>query len=191
MNRKVQLKVIKADGTVEQYLHTKVLGTISNALDLAGCFDIFIAEQLSGAVTFHLYALKAKTVTSGEIFGMIIAALSSTGNEAAAQALVEFHNLMRIKRNRLEVVDIDINSLQDAELLDREAAAGRWNKSLIVNDLIKRHHFQRQIARTIAAMAEEKIFAMNLSLVTTGLIKQIVFSEIASITRAQSRLLSA
>jgi len=27
-----QLKVIKADGSIEEYLHTKVMGTLNNAL---------------------------------------------------------------------------------------------------------------------------------------------------------------
>ena len=42
----MQLKVIKADGSSEQYLHTKVIGAVSNALAQADYSDIRLAELL-------------------------------------------------------------------------------------------------------------------------------------------------
>ena len=51
----MQLKVRKEDGSVEEYLHTKVMGAISNALASAGEADIFVAEQLAEVVTYYLY----------------------------------------------------------------------------------------------------------------------------------------
>ena len=50
-----QLKVKKQDGAIEEYLHTKVMGTISNALASVGEADTFIAEQLAEVVTYYLY----------------------------------------------------------------------------------------------------------------------------------------
>ena len=52
---KTGIKVKKADGSCEDYLHTKVLSTINNAFILVGQSDIFLAEQLSDVVTYHLY----------------------------------------------------------------------------------------------------------------------------------------
>ena len=51
----MQLKVRKEDGSIEEYLHTKVMGTISNALATVGEADIFVAEQLAEVVTYYLY----------------------------------------------------------------------------------------------------------------------------------------
>jgi hypothetical protein len=34
--RMMKLAVIKADGTRERYIHTKIVGTIANALSIAG-----------------------------------------------------------------------------------------------------------------------------------------------------------
>jgi len=52
---KVKLKVVKADGSVEEYLHTKVIGAIGNALAGDGQADIYVAEQLAEVVTYFLY----------------------------------------------------------------------------------------------------------------------------------------
>jgi len=43
----MQLKVIKADGTLEEYLHTKVIGTINNALASVDESNVFAAEQFA------------------------------------------------------------------------------------------------------------------------------------------------
>jgi hypothetical protein len=53
--RAPKLTVVKADGTKEQYFHTKVVGTIANALGSAGHPDIHAAQEIADAVTFFLY----------------------------------------------------------------------------------------------------------------------------------------
>ena len=88
MENKKQLKIIKADGTCEKYLHTKVIGTISKALDAIGRADIFMAEQLADIVTYHLYEQKdMHCVKSNEIFSIIEILLVETGNEDTAVAM--------------------------------------------------------------------------------------------------------
>ena len=136
----MQLKVIKADGSVEEYLHTKIIGTISNALADAGQGDICTAEQLAEVVTYFLYhKQKRRNVTASEIFSMIKAALTSTSYEDAAIALNEHHFRRKLKRSRTEVVSVDIQELTDAELLGKAEPLGeisRWNKSMIVDGLV-------------------------------------------------------
>jgi len=189
---KVQLKVIKADGSVEEYLHTKIIGAISNALARIGQADICIAEQLADVVTYFLYhKRKRRSVTSGEIFSIVKAVLTSTGYEEAAIVLSEYHFERQLKRSRIEVVSVDIRELADAELLaDTEELAGRsrWDKSRIVSDLITKHNICRQTARTIASMVEEKIFNMGITLVPSGLIKQLVLADAGVVLRAQRQL---
>ena len=115
---KMQLKVVKADGSTEEYLHTKVIGTISNALAHVGQADINTAEQLAEVVTYFLYRKKnPRGVTSGEIFSIIKAVLAATKYEDAAIALSEHHCQRKLKRSRIEVLSIDINELTDAEML--------------------------------------------------------------------------
>ena len=115
-----QLRIIKADGSVEEYLHTKVIGTINNALGRIDEPDIYMAEQFAEVVTYYLYHQQnCRSVTSREIFSIIKAVLTTTGYEDAAVALSEHYFERMLRRSRVEVVSIDIRELNDAELLVR------------------------------------------------------------------------
>lgn len=188
----MQLRVIKADGSIEEYLHTKVIGTISNALSGIGQADICIAEQLAEAVTYFLYhKQKPLVVSSNEIFSIIEAVLTSTDYEDAAIALSEHHFERRLTRSRIDVVSIDFQQLSDAEGLTRTvdvASRCRWDKSTIVKDLVSKHNVCRQTARTIASMVEEKIFRMGITLVSASLVKQLVLGDAAAVLRAERQL---
>jgi hypothetical protein len=189
---KTKLTVVKADGTVEEYLHTKIIGTISNALLSADYPDINVAEQLAEVVTYYLYHKQNRnSVTSGEIFSAIKAVLAGTKYEDAAVTLNEYHYQRKLKRDRIEVSPIDICELADAEQLCADENIGdrsHWDKSIIVSDLMKKYHIERQSARTIASIVEEKIFSMGISVAPVSLIKQLVFSAAALVLRAESQL---
>ena len=187
-----QLKVIKEDGSVEEYLHTKVIGTISNALGEIGQADICVAEQLAEVVTYFLYRRQSRrSVTSNEVFSIIKAVLTATSYEDAAIVLSEHHFERKLKRSRIEVVSIDIQELTDAELLAGAEQSGcrcRWDKSRIVEDLVTKYSLCQQTARMIASMVEEKIFSMGITLVPASLIKQLVLGDTAAVLRAQRQL---
>jgi transcriptional regulator NrdR family protein len=187
-----QLKVIKADGSIEEYLHTKVMGTINNALGQVDLANIDIAEEFAEVVTFFLYnQYNRRTVTSSDIFSMIKVVLAATGYEDAAVALSEHHFGRRLKRSRIEVVSIDVQNLADIEFFsstEESSGRSRWDKSRIVEDLIDGHGVSRQTARTIAAMVEEKIFNLGMTLVPSSLIKQLVLGDTATVLRAQREL---
>lgn len=187
-----QIKIIKEDGSVEEYLHTKVIGTISNALGEIGQADICIAEQLAEVVTYFLYHRQSRrSVASNEVFSIIKAVLTATSYEDAAIALSEHHFERKLKRSRIEVVSIDIQELTDAELLvgpEQSGSRCRWDKSRIIEDLVAKHGVRQQTARTIASMVEEKIFNMGITLVPASLIKQLVLGDAAAVLRAQRQL---
>jgi transcriptional regulator NrdR family protein len=187
-----QLKVIKSDGTEEEYIHTKVIGTLSNALSNSDQADVYIAEQFADVVTYYLYHRQNRRVaTSSEILSIIKAVLTETGYDNAAISLSEHHYERQIKRSRIEVVSIDNQELTDAEqfTIARESGSrSRWDKSKIANDLVQKSSFSRQTARAIAAMVEYRIFNMGLTLVPTSLIRQLVLNETAAVLRAQKQM---
>jgi transcriptional regulator NrdR family protein len=189
--------VIKADGSVEEYLHTKVMGTINNALGEADLANIEIAEHFAEVVTYYLYHQQdQRTVTSGEILSVIKAVLSTTGYEAAAVALSERHFRRKLRRSRIEVFSTDIKEMTDVDLFagDGDAHTGnrsRWDKSRIVRDLTATHKICRQTARLIAAMVEEKVFNMGITQVPSSLIRQLVLGDAATVLRAQRELQTA
>ncbi len=95
----MQLKVTKSDGTVEEYLHTKVFGTFNNALALIEQSNVFAAEQFAEAITFYLYQKRGlDTVASDELLLMVQAVLTATGYENAAEAINEFQLNRRLRR---------------------------------------------------------------------------------------------
>jgi hypothetical protein len=215
---KAGFEVLKADGTVEEYLHTKVMATISNALAAADECDIDKAQELADVVTYYLYndnrgpapgrpsvflqgqprqtqkkALGGykRVVNSNEIFSIIKVTLSAAGFEDAAIALEEHYYRRKIKRARIEVVRVDISDMDDAELFfedNGQQTASRWDKSRITAYLMNKHRLDRMFARTIASIVEQKVFGLELSRLSASLVKQLVLSETAMMKRAIRRL---
>jgi transcriptional regulator NrdR family protein len=189
------LTVVKSDGSAEEYLHTKVIGAISKALSEANCADVYLAEQLADAVTYYLYNQhESRTVTSGEIFSIIKAVLTSTGYDDAALVLNQYHLERRLKRCRIEVVYTDPQELADSAARGQsepEQDRVPWDKSHIVEHLVTERHIDRQVARAIAAMVEEVVFNLGLSSIPSSLIEQLVLNQTAAVLRAEQQFLMA
>jgi len=187
-----QLQVIKADGTTEEYIHTKVIGTINNALSAADRPDMMMAEDLAEVVTYYLYRKQeGRPVSSSEILSMIKAVLVSTGFESAAVALGEHSLGRRLSRARTEVLAVDVQDFSDVEKLYRtrqSPARLPWDKSRIIEELTEESGLSRQTARVVAAMVEERVFSMGMTLIPQSLLKQLVLGEAATVLRAQRDL---
>jgi len=187
-----QLRVIKADGTTEAYLHTKVIGAINNALSAAGRPDVSLAEDLAEVVTYYVYRKPdGRTISSNEIFSIVKAVLDATDNGEAAAALSEHALERRLKRARTEVLTVDVRNFADVERLSktkRPLARTPWDKTRIVQDLTDKSGLAYQTARVVASMVEERIFNLGMSTVPQSLVKQLVLGETAAMLRAQREL---
>ena len=186
----MKMKVLKTDGSIEQYIHTKVLSTINKALSAGGGEDsIFASEQLAEVVTYYVHTeYSNRLVTSGEIFSIVKAVLVSTEYVEAATGLNRYHYMRKLGRGRLEVASIDVQHLSDAESLCGEGERSRWDKSRIVEYLVGNYEIERQTARAIASTVEEKILSMCISRVPVSLIKQLVLSDAAAMLEAHREL---
>jgi hypothetical protein len=180
----MQLKVIKSDGSVERYLHTKVIGTLSNALALIDQANVFAAEQFAEAITFYLYRRRGVvTVTSDEIHLMIQAVLTATGYENAARALNSYHLNRKLKRGRIEVIDGDESTEEDLAMRLRQ-----WNKSRIADDLMRKDGLNRPVARAIASSVEERVMNLGMARVRRSLIRELVMADADAMLQVQSQL---
>ena len=190
-----QLEIIKADGTSEPYLHTKVLGAINNALAGAGRPDMAMAEDLSEVVTFHLYQdADRRGISSGEILAIVKAVLAATGCEEAAAALAEHALERRLRRSRTEVLAVNVRDFTDVQQLcqaDRPPGRMPWNKGQIVHDLMTRSGLPRQMARAIASTVEERAFRMEMTAVPLSLLRQLVLGETVAALQAERELQTA
>jgi hypothetical protein len=191
----MQLKVIKADGIQEGYLHTKVIAAFANALaDPAQSDCISVARELAEAVTFYLYNKYGRDkISSSEIMSIIQAVLSSTGYNDAAVNLAEHHYRRDLLRARVEVAKSDIQRISDAVRLRQDLPlqpTAYWNKSKIINDLITEYNLDNTTARIIASMVEEKILASGFRCVPADFIRFLVLLQTQAILLAQRQLQS-
>lgn len=176
----MQIRVTKNDGTMESYLHTKVLGTFNHALAIVEDDCLFAAEQLAEAVTFYIYGVNERpTLSSEEIHLMILSVLSGTGYGHAAQALCQYRLTRRLQRRRIEVV---------SEADDGSLCTEPWDKSRIAQDLTQERGIEGSMARTIAGSVEEKVLAMKIGRIRKGLIRQLVMADAETLLEAECML---
>ncbi len=191
----MQLKVIKADGSIEEYLHTKVLGTINHALGLVDESNVFVSEQLAEAVTYFLYRRgPGSRVNSSEINSMIEIVLSATTYAEAAPALSEYRYRRQMKRDRIEVTEMKMEDACREALHGRNTQsvqAFRWDKSKIAETLVNEENLERQTARVIASIVEERVLNLGISRVSRGLIKQLVLADTLTMLQAEHQLQAA
>jgi transcriptional regulator NrdR family protein len=178
----MQIRIVKADGAIEPYLHTKVLGTFHNALSHVGTGDLEAAEQMAEAVTFYLYRqIRRGTLNTDQIHQMVVDVLTSTGHADAAEALGDYRLSRRLQRRRIDVV---------GEVTDTPgwAVTTQWNKSRIVSELMASHNMDRLMARAIASAVEEKLLKMGVLRVRKSLIHQLVVADMESLLDADRQL---
>jgi hypothetical protein len=170
----MQIRVIKADGSSEPYLHTKVLGTLHRALAGTQTDGLDAAEMLAEAVTLYLYQqTHPDELTTDGIHQMVLAVLCASGFEGAAEALQAWRLSRRLQRHRIEV-------------LDSEWPA--WDKSRIAGDLVQRYRVDPLLARTIAGTVEEKVLRIGLTRIRKTLIRHLVTADMEALLEADRQL---
>jgi ATP cone domain len=189
----MQLRVEKADGGSEVFLHTKVLGTIAAALADSGSYQDGNPEQLAEAVTTFLRRRYGNTsVSSDEIHSMIEVVLTDTGHEEAALALHEHRVDRQIKRRRLEVVHIETTERggnhSKIKYLSADYTVQPWNKSKIVRDLEGESELPHNLAQAIASCVEEKALGLGCRRITSTLVRELVGNEMLAMRQAESAL---
>ena len=177
----MQIRILKSDGRVEPYLHTKVLGAFNHAMSgIDNC--LYAAEQMAEAVTYYLYRqLQRGTLTGDDIHQMILTVLESMGYRRAAAALTEYRLKRKLQRKRIEVID----DSRPPHAMDRTC---HWDKSRIAADLQARHNIDRLLARAIASAVEEKVLKMGVTRVRKSLIHQLVIADTESLLEAHRQL---
>jgi hypothetical protein len=188
----MQLRVIKADSTEEEYLHTKVIATFVNAFAVPAEKNTSIAQQLAEAVTFYLYNARGSSkIASSEVLSIIKAVLCSTGFDTAAEILTEHQQRRNLLRMRVRVIKADMDNLSASSPLlqiDRFGPDEHWNKSKITNNLIKKYNLDTVTARTVASIVEEKILDSGFRLVPTGFIRFLALWQMQVILSAQQQI---
>ena len=173
----MRIRITKADGSTESYLHTKVLGSLHRAMAAVQSDCLETAQMLADAVTYFLYRrCKDETLTTDQIHQMILTVLQGADFAAAAEALTAYRLNRRLQRRRISVTD--------SEQL-------AWDKGLIVQDLIEHYCIERPLARAIAGLVEEKILRMGAAHIRKGLIRHLVMTDTEDLLEAHHALTAA
>lgn len=170
----MQIWVTKSDGTIEPYLHTKVLGTLHRAMTEVQADCLETAQMLCDAVTYFLYQhRRGETLTTDQIHQMMMTVLEGSTCHDAAQYLNAYRLQRRLQRRRVEVIDSD-------ELM--------WNKNRIVRDLIEQYKIERSLARAVAGSVEDKILRMGAMRIRKGMIRHIALTDMEDMLEAHRQL---
>jgi len=180
-------KVLKTDSSIEPYIHTKVLATLCHCFSGTEVADISLCEQLAEVITHYVYQQEENPISSETILSIIKAALTETGYQNAAEVLCEHHNKRCVNRHRLEILQADLSKFKSIKDL-HAAKKHRWNKSDIARNLMESYNLDRQTARTIASMVEDKVFALGITKIPSSLLKQLILNDAASVLTAEDEL---
>jgi hypothetical protein len=170
----MQIQVLKANGSQEPYLHTKVLGTLHKAMALSDPESLEKAQSIADAITYYLYHHGGPhEISTEQIHQLILRALDSTGHEVTAE-LMDQHRLHRsLQRNRIEVIDGDMIG---------------WNKVFIVSWLIDNYGIDHLMARAIAGTVEEQVMQLGLTRIRKSLVRHLTVTNAEQLLEADRQL---
>jgi len=167
------IQVRKRDGSVEPFVLAKVLRTIRRGLVVSGHaneLDTSIAGGLGEAVHDYLKATYDKsTISSSQLSELVDLVLNQTGHSTASMAIHDYQRYREERRRRVRV----------AIPRDRGGfSQHRWSKASIVEFLGKQHLLDTPASRMIAGRVEQLIFGLGLGVVTSGLVREMITSEL-------------
>lgn len=164
--------VRKRDGLVEPFAPAKLVACLRRTLQEAQDPDPpATAEGIADAVGQYLLQSDATPPwPTPQIRELVEAVLSQSGHQLAAQVLRASARRRDHLRKLLHVANF---RPRQGRYVNR-----RWSKSTVVATLQTQHGLQRPTARWIAGQVEGAILRSGKRLVTTGLIREMIASEL-------------
>ncbi|MFQ5423623.1 MAG: hypothetical protein ACE5F9_06530 [Phycisphaerae bacterium] len=168
------IRVRKRDGEVERFSLPKLMTCMRRGLDGAGDaagFSLRGARGLAEAVQTYLAEMAdTDPVMAARIADMVYLVLTHTGHGEAAMAIQEFARERERDRRRVLVAT--------RRKVDGRYAQRRWKKGLVVSHLRRQHLLDAPVSRMIAGRVEQLVFNCGLRVVTSGLVTEMVRSEL-------------
>jgi len=168
------LHVCKSDGTTEPFIFPKLVNSIRNGLqaggDAAG-LGVNAANGLADAV--HQYVRQSgggAPVQSKHLSELVDLVLTHTGHTAACMAVRRYRSMREEQRRRVMVAT--------ARSSNGQYVHHRWNKGRLVQHLQRQHLLDAPASRMIAGRVEQLIFNCGLTVVTSGLVREMIKSEL-------------
>ncbi|MCX8082999.1 MAG: ATP cone domain-containing protein [bacterium] len=178
--------VRKRDGRLVPFNKQKIADAIFKAAQSVGGQDRYLAEDLAEVVQLYLEKeYKGDTPSVEEIQDIVERILIKTGHARTAKAYI----LYRQKRARARQIREGLRplSLAEKEVLERELdlsvrrsddRIGIWNRSTIVDVLVRETGISRNIAELIVAEVEEDVIASKVKVLTSSMIRELVNAKL-------------
>lgn len=167
------IQVKKRDGSIEPFVLAKLLRSIRLGLSDAGQareLDTSTAGNLGEAVYDYLRSnYRRMTIHTRQLSELVELVLNQTGHSAASLAIREFHRRREHSRRRVMVA---------IPRPDGRYTQHRWNKGSVIQFLRRQHLLDMPASRMIAGRVEQLVFGMGLRLVTGGLVREVIESEL-------------
>jgi transcriptional regulator NrdR family protein len=177
----------KRDGRTVPFQRQKIAQAVARAMEAAGEPDPRFASEVAGIVELGLAARlsdEAREAPGAEapiphveaIQEMVERALMELGRPATAKAFILHRELRARTRAALRVHRSD--TLRTPVRVREREGVSDWSKGRIVAALMQEAELPREAAEDVASTVERRVFAAGKRSVTTGLIRELVASEL-------------
>lgn len=178
--------VRKRDGRLVPFDKQKIADAIFKAAQSVGGQDRYLAEDLAEVVKIYLEReYKGDIPSVEEIQDIVERVLIKTGHAKTAKAYI----LYREKRARARQIREGVRpeSLAEREILERDldlsvrrsdGRIGIWDRSFIVDVLVRETGISRNIAELIVAEVEEDVIASKAKGLTSSAIREMVNAKL-------------
>jgi len=185
-------KVRKRNGALVPFDKDKIAEAIFSAAKAVGGEDRYLAEQLTEAVAFYLKRKGNPTPEIEEIQDAVEKVLIETGHAKTAKAFILYRDWRTRVRSILKVRKQKKDSFSSTDLslmvsTPAEEEISPWDKSKVVEALIKECELAHSVASAIASSVEEKIMKSGFKDISTTLVRELVDNEL--LVRGYSRKL--
>ena len=177
--------VTKRDGRRVPFQRQKIAEAVLKAMEAAGEADPALAIEVAGVVELSLAARSADVGSGSDDAGvphietiqdLVERVLVELGKGAVAKAYILHRDLRARARAALRVHRSD--ALRSRVRVREREGVSDWSKGRIVAVLMQEAGLARELAEEVAAAVERRVFASGKSAVTTGLVRELVASEL-------------
>ena len=181
--------VRKRDGRVVPFQRQKIAEAVAKAMEAAGEPDPRFAGEVAAIVELSLLERLGRQAPDAaaapgtapiphieDIQDLVERALMELGRSAVAKAYILHRDLRARVRSALRVHRSE--SLRSPVRVREREGVSDWSKGRIVAALMAEAELPRESAEDVAAAVERRVFAAGKKTVTTGLIRELVASEL-------------
>lgn len=175
----------KRDGRIVEYDIKKIINVFNQIGRIIDSFDISTSEKLANLVELKLKEnfLPGETLQSEAVSNAMEYVLIEHGYKFTAKAYINFKHLKDEAKKQIRVKTTQNESTNSTDIslmviAEAKSQLCNWDKSKIIEALIKEAALDADLSYNIAQQVEKKILTSNLTQVTTSLIRELVDNEL-------------